>query len=145
LKKGQAHNYGPCERCGGDRAWFKSELCTACRKADKAAKAAASKAANRERLIQLNKDRHGEWHDIERTRAKAWSDLSTTAPADEVVPQYGFGAVTFWARWYYKWHDEEALVAWEEKLGISHDAYEGWDSRYGVGTRPQYVRKNTVL
>lgn len=81
---------------------------------------------------------------IEHVREKAWTDLSTTAESDQPVLQYSPGTVTFWKRWYYEAHDEEALVRWEEKLGLGHDAVSTWDSRYGVGTRPQYVKRNTV-
>jgi hypothetical protein len=149
VKKGSTHDFGPCARCGESRTWFKSELCKACREHDKDKKKKAKAVANRLRLIQMNKDRAQQddeyLPDLKRTREKAWDDLSSTPASNEPVPQYRRGIVQFFYRWYYEAHDEEALRRWEEGLGLGHDAVNDWDSRYGVGTRPQYVKRNTVL
>lgn len=82
---------------------------------------------------------------IEKTRTKAWTDLSTTAPSDQPVRQYRPGTIQFWYDWYYNQHDEESFCRWEERLGLSHDVPMFWDSDYGVGSRPQYPKRNTVL
>ena len=88
----------------------------------------------------MNKARHADkWTEpapTPKTRDRAYDEVVRTNETG-LPEMYATGTVTFWSRWYYTAHDEEALVRWEERLGLGHDPIEGWDNRFQQ-QRPAY-------